>query len=474
MGGSGPAGRRRGLAATVGVALLASACTTSTAATPAATPAARVAPAGTTSVAPSPEPTVAALEVGLTRVKGFAVKGKARPQHLRGPARGVRDAVARLYTAAFVNPASWEDGFSEALREFRGPARRQARGDIDQLSVGRAAAVLSEVRPDRARLRVDVLLGRGRNSLAAVARMDFAATGLSTDGVETPIRHRAQYLLRRFDGRWQVVAYRVKKRLVPERVPGVPAGGTLYVLAIGSDARPGQAVARARADSLHIIGVNLRRRKASIVGIPRDSYVPIPGRGTQKINAALFHGGPDLVVRTVEQLTGIRMDGYLLTGFEGFRRMVTRIGGVTLRIPYRMSDAASGAYFQPGPKRLKGRGALAFSRNRHDAPGGDFARSLNQGSVMLAALRELRRDVAGNPAALFRWVAIAAQHLHTDLGPLEQVELLIAALTIEPRKVRNRVVSGGGGFAGGASVVFLGGGARAMFQDLRRDGVLGG
>jgi LCP family protein required for cell wall assembly len=459
---------RRGAAAVLAAASLASACTGSPTAEPGAGPPAWPSPSAT------PDPAVPALEVDVARIRGFAVKGRARPRHLRGPARAVADTVDRLYTAAFVDPRSWEGGFGAALREFRGPARDRARKDIDQLTVGRAAAVLSEVRPDRARLRVDLLLGRGRNSLAAVARMDFAATGLSTDGVETPIRHRAQYLLRRFDGRWHVVAYRVKKRLVPERVPGVPAGGTLYVLVIGSDARPGQAVARARADSLHIIGVNLRRRKASIVGIPRDSYVPIPGRGTQKINAALFHGGPDLVVRTVEQLTGIRMDGYLLTGFEGFRRMVTRIGGVALRIPYRMSDAASGAYFQPGPKRLKGRGALAFSRNRHDAPGGDFARSLNQGSVMLAALRELRRDVAGNPAALFRWVAIAAQHLHTDLGPLEQVELLIAALTIEPRKVRNRVVSGGGGFAGGASVVFLGGGARAMFQDLRRDGVLGG
>ncbi|MGH2723703.1 MAG: LCP family protein [Actinomycetota bacterium] len=462
---SGPSRWRRGGAAAVAAVALASACTASPEAGPSAAP---------TSPSPSPEAPVPALEVNLARTAGFPVKGKARPRHLRRPARAVREAMDRLYTAAFVDPGAWTGGFPGALREFRGEARRHARKDINRLTVGRAARVLSEVRPVKARLRVDLLLGTGRNALAALARMEFAATGLSTDGVETPIRHRAEYLLRRFGGRWQIVAYRVKHRLVPQRVPGVPTGGTLFVLAIGSDARPRQSVPRARADSIHIIGVNLRKGKASILGIPRDSHVPIPGRGTQKINAALFLGGPELLVRTVEQLTGIRMDGYLLTGFEGFRRMVTRIGGLTVRVPYRMSDAASGAYFQPGSKRMKGRAALAFSRNRHDAPGGDFGRSVNQGAVILAALRELRRDVGKNPATLFRWVGVAAQHLQTDLSPLERLELLIAALSIDPGKVRNRVVSGGGGFAGSASVVFLGGGARAMFQDLRRDGTLGG
>ena len=423
----------------------------------------------------SPIPAPPDLRVNLGRVSAYPMKGRARPRALRPPARAVRDAIDGLYTAGFVDPAAWDGGaFPGVLRAFRGQAREQAAKEINRLTVGRAAGILSEVRPEKARLRVELLLGPGRNAMAALARMEFEATGLTTDGVETPIRHTAQYVLRRFAGRWQIVAYRVKKRLVPRPIPGVPTKGTLFVLAIGSDARPGQSVARARADSLHIIGVNLRKGKASILGIPRDSYVPIPGHGSNKINAALFFGGPDLVVRTVEQLTGIRMDGYLLTGFHDFRRMVTRIGGLTVTVPYRMSDAASGAHFSPGPKRMKGPAALAFSRNRHDAPGGDFGRSLNQGAVIVAALRELRRDVNRDPAALFRWAMIAAQHLQTNLNPLERLELLLAALAIEPKKVKNRVVSGGGGFAGSASVVFLGDGARDMFQDLRRDATLGG
>jgi LCP family protein required for cell wall assembly len=302
----------------------------------------------------------------------------------------------------------------------------------------------------------------------------FAAKGLTEDQVEVPIRHRARYLLRRSGDAWRIVSYRVKRRVAPAGIPGLPQQGTFFVLAIGSDARTGQSVARSRADSLHIIGVNLREEKASILGIPRDSYVPIPGHGSNKINAALFFGGPELVVRTVESLTGVRMDGYLLTGFAGFQGLVNGIGGLTVRVPYRMNDAASGAFFRPGDVKVNGKRALAFSRNRHDAPGGDFGRSFNQGVVLLAALRELRDDMARDPLTLFRWIQIAGEHVQTDLAVDEMLALLYAALSIQPSRVRNRVVSGGGGSVGGASVVRLGPGARAMFRDLRRDGVLGG
>jgi polyisoprenyl-teichoic acid--peptidoglycan teichoic acid transferase len=252
------------------------------------------------------------------------------------------------------------------------------------------------------------------------------------------------------------------------------ADDRLFILAIGSDARPGQAAARARADSLHIIGVNPARETASILGIPRDSFVPIPGAGSQKINASLFLGGPELTVRTVEQLTGIRIDAYVLAGFEDFRRMVTRIGGLELRVPYPMSDPYSGAHFRAGPTRLTGEEALAFARNRHDARGGDVGRSLNQGLLLVAALRKLGEEFRKDPVTLFRWLAAAGRHLQTDLSLDRMLDLLLAALAIEPDKVRNRVVFGGGGSVGGASVIHLGSSARAMFRDLRRDAVLGG
>jgi polyisoprenyl-teichoic acid--peptidoglycan teichoic acid transferase len=255
--------------------------------------------------------------------------------------------------------------------------------------------------------------------------------------------------------------------------PQPRGSGRLFILAIGSDARAGQAVDRTRADSLHVIGVDLEEERASILGIPRDAYVPIPGAGTGKINASLFFGGPELTVRTVEALAGIPIDGYVLTGFTGFQRMIGRIGGVEVRVPYRMRDGYSGAHFRPGPRQMDGDDALAFARNRHDVPRGDFGRSLNQGRLLVAALRELRTDAARDPATLLRWTAAAAPHLRTDLSIDQMLDLLLTALRIDPARVRNEVVPGGGGFVGEQSVVRLGGSARAKFRDLRRDGVLG-
>ena len=252
--------------------------------------------------------------------------------------------------------------------------------------------------------------------------------------------------------------------------PPLPSKDPLFILAIGSDARPRGSVTRSLADSLHIIAVNPKTNVASILGIPRDSYVPIPGGGSQKINSSLFRGGPELVVQTVERLTGIRMDGYLLVGFEGFRNMVSEVGGIEMVIPQAMSDSASGAYFRPGKTRLDGPEALAFSRNRKGVRGGDFGRSLNQGLLMMAALREFRQDVRKEPANAFTWILAGARYLRTDLSFTEMVDLAFAALDVE--KVKNRVVSGSGGFVGGASVVRLGSSAQAMFRDLARDGTL--
>jgi polyisoprenyl-teichoic acid--peptidoglycan teichoic acid transferase len=425
------------------------------------------------------------LRLGTVRVAGPSANV---PVRLPRPTRSLRETVADLYTLGFVDPARWRGGeFPGLLGFFAEDARREARGDLEELTLGRAAARLSAVRVPRARLDVSFLVGQGRNPVTALATVEFSGVGLAGDA-RVPIGHRGEYVLRRAHGRWAIVSYEVARRIrkapaLPRSVrgrgearfaPGVPSSDPLFILAIGSDARPGQAVAGARADSLHVIGINPRRGAASIVGIPRDSYVPIPGVGTRKINEALFYGGPELTVRTVEQLTGARIDAYVLTGFEGFRHLVRGVGGVEVRIPYAMSDPFSGAHFRAGRERLSGPKALAFSRNRHDAPGGDFGRSMNQGRLLVAALREFRSDMARDPVVLIRWLVVAARYLDTDLSFTEMVELLLAAPSIEPGRVKNTVVSGSGASVGGASVVQLGSSAQATFRDQARDGLLGG
>ncbi|MGZ5299457.1 MAG: LCP family protein, partial [Actinomycetota bacterium] len=249
--------------------------------------------------------------------------------------------------------------------------------------------------------------------------------------------------------------------------------GTYFILVIGSDARPGEPPEATRGDSLHIVGVNPARGAVSILGIPRDSFVPIPGVGTRKINEALL-GGPDLMVRTVERLTGVAIDGYVLTGFAGFQDLVNAVGGIGVNVPYRMSDPYSQASFRPGMASMLGRDALAFSRDRHDVPGGDFGRSMNQGRLLIAALRQLKLDVAKSPAALLTWLAAGAKFLHTDLGLADMAELLLSMPSLDPGRVENRVVSGTGATIGGLSVVQLGPAANATFRDLAADAIFNG
>jgi LCP family protein required for cell wall assembly len=392
--------------------------------------------------------------------------------------------LTQLYSIGFVDPSRWDGGRFPALyRLFSRDARSGVHRDLSDLSVGRLATRLSAVRPRRARLDLRFLLDRGGHPVTAVARMRFSGTALA-DGIQAAIRQDGRYVLRRMAGRWRIVSYRVRShqpslpdlRGTPGRAaysPALPSSGLLFVLVIGSDARPGQSVAATRADSLHIIGVNPKLGMASVLGIPRDSYVPIPGAGVQKINSALVHGGPELMVRTVEQLSGIHIDAYVLTGFDGFRSLVNAVGGIRTTVPYPMNDHYSRAHFRKGPTRMNGREALAFARDRHDVPGGDVGRSRNQGRLIVSAFREFRTDVQRNPLELLRWVAAGSRYLRTNLTLQQMTELLLAVPSIDAKHVRNDVVPGTGGSAGGQSVIRLGSAAHSLFRDLGSDGVLG-
>ncbi|MEX2458185.1 MAG: LCP family protein [Actinomycetota bacterium] len=245
------------------------------------------------------------------------------------------------------------------------------------------------------------------------------------------------------------------------------------VLAIGSDYRPNETPCGC-ADSLHLITVNPAKQGATILGFPRDSWVPIPGHGSNRINTSLKSGGPELVVATVQQLTGIQIDYYLLTDFEGFSRAVDGIGGIVVDVPYAMGDPYSGAYFEPGPVHMMGGEALSFARNRHGTPGGDIGRSENQGLVFLGALEKLRRDFRQDPALLVGWIAVGNRYLRTDLSLADLTRVGLAAARIDPARVRNLVVPSSIGSVGSASVVFITDAAQSIYADLRDDGLLSG
>ncbi|MEO5678389.1 MAG: LCP family protein, partial [Acidimicrobiales bacterium] len=249
--------------------------------------------------------------------------------------------------------------------------------------------------------------------------------------------------------------------------------GLVWVLVIGSDARPGEPPLRTRADSIHLLAANPATGQATVIGFPRDSFVDIEGHGTAKINTALVYGGPELLARTINRFTGLPVQYWVVAGFEAFPRVIDEVGGVDVKVPTPMDDQNSGAHFLPGYHHFDGQQALAFSRDRHDFADGDLARSRNQGLLVLAALAKLRAEV-GDEAGLRRWLAVAFAHLSVDVNPEQALQLLAVARRTDPAQVTNLVMPGQGGTAGAQSVVYLDAReAAAIADDVRPDAAIG-
>lgn len=247
-------------------------------------------------------------------------------------------------------------------------------------------------------------------------------------------------------------------------------GDTVFVLAIGSDERLG--LEGARGDALHVIGLNPRMGKASIVNIPRDTWVEIPGHGQGRINEAYHLGGAQLQAETVRRLTGAPISFTLTTTFEGLKAMVDRMGGLEVDIPFAMDDQNSGAAFLPGRQRLSGSQVLAFTRNRH-VPDGDIRRTANQGQVLVHALEHIREGGAGGTEVLKSLDVLYRNVRAEGVTPTDLYRLARAAARIEPGNVRNYTIPVVVGFRGAQSVVFVRQPAASLlFQDLNDDAVL--
>lgn len=201
--------------------------------------------------------------------------------------------------------------------------------------------------------------------------------------------------------------------------PDRPAqgSGTTWLL-VGSDGREGltpqqQAdlttggdLGASRTDTIivvHIPGLT-SATPATMVSIPRDSYLPIPGYGSDKVNTAFSIGGPQLLVQTVEQATGLRIDHYIEVGFGGFAELVDAVGGVRMCPTHPISDPLAGIELPAGCQDFDGRTALGFVRSRA-TPRADLDRMANQRAFMSAVMhRALSPPVLLNP---LRWYPMA-------------------------------------------------------------------
>ena len=170
-----------------------------------------------------------------------------------------------------------------------------------------------------------------------------------------------------------------------EGVSGLDATDqVIWILALGSDARPGENYLGTRSDTIQLVGINPKTHHAVTIGIPRDSYVDLPGYGQDKINAAMVYGGPQETAKAVAAFVGIQPDYVFVTSFTGLKQMVAGIHGITAKVTYNMDDL--GQVFHPGMHKFTPREALAFARIRHGLPGGDFDRSMDQGQLLKGGL----------------------------------------------------------------------------------------
>ncbi len=227
----------------------------------------------------------------------------------------------------------------------------------------------------------------------------------------------------------------------------------VWILGVGSDARPGEDMNGVRGDALQLVGIDTTTGAATTIGIPRDSYVSIPGVGSDRVNAALTYGGPQLLGETVGDLIGIEPDYVFVTRFRFFEAMVDDIGGIDVRNPSFFSDEyLKPAGFASGRIHLTGSGAMAFARIRKTLPGGDFDRSANQ-QIVLRGIHATIRARAHERGFIERSVLSMMKHMHTDLAPGQLFRIAQAVSQVNPAKITSCVVQGGIGNVGGASVV---------------------
>lgn len=245
--------------------------------------------------------------------------------------------------------------------------------------------------------------------------------------------------------------------------PGAP----VFILTIGNDGRPGET--STRGDAIHLIGVNPTTRQATILDFPRDTGLPIPGRGTDKVNASHVYGGAALQAQTLGNAVGVKIPYAIDTNFSGFVDMVNDMGGITVNVPEAMDDDGSGAHFPAGPLRMDGATALAFGRNRYQFPTGDLKRTENQGYFITQALAQLRAQNTG-PVGTLKMLAILGRRAQLEgIGLDDLYSLARLGLSVDPANVRNVVVPIS---PGSGTRLSLGPGAAALFADFADDAVL--
>ncbi|HZR49702.1 MAG TPA: LCP family protein [Streptosporangiaceae bacterium] len=204
------------------------------------------------------------------------------------------------------------------------------------------------------------------------------------------------------------------------------SAGTNWLIT-GSDSRAGLSSAQIRQlhvgfnsgtlNSDSIMLLHMGSGRPVLISIPRDSYVDIPGHGWNKINATLAFGGANLLIKTIENVTGLRIDHYMGIGFGGLVSVVNQIGGVPMCLKSAVKDSYSGVHLAAGCHNLNGTQALAFVRDRHSFAIGDLQRIQDQRAFLSALLNKATSPgVYLNPFTALPFGSTAASSMSVDTG----------------------------------------------------------
>jgi LCP family protein required for cell wall assembly len=239
--------------------------------------------------------------------------------------------------------------------------------------------------------------------------------------------------------------------------------GTNWLL-VGSDSRKGLsatdrkklATGRAagqRTDSMMLLHIPAGSDKPTLVSLPRDSAVTIPGKGRNKLNAAYAFGGPKLLAQTVETVTGVRIDNYMEIGFAGFVDIVDAVGGVEINVRAAVDDPKAGLKLKKGPQLLTGAQALGYVRTRKGGALPDFERTKRQRQFLGAVVKK-----AASPGTLINpFQSIPLAMAATDAVAVDPstgaFDMLSLGLAMGGSPVTTVVPFGGNEIAGGGSAV---------------------
>jgi LCP family protein required for cell wall assembly len=230
-------------------------------------------------------------------------------------------------------------------------------------------------------------------------------------------------------GSWVLASY-VSGRLgrVNAGTSGTPDSGPVNILVAGIDTRSGLTHQEEvelhvgndvsmNSDTLMLVHISADHNRVQVISLPRDSWVNIPGHGMNKINAAIGIGGPPLMVRTVEQATGLTINDYIEIDFLGFVKVIDALGGVDICLPYAVDDSYTGLHMSAGMHHVDGVTALKFARDRHSFAASDLARISDQQQLLSSLFTEATTSgILANPFRLQEFVSSLTSAVAVDSG----------------------------------------------------------